>query len=348
MAIRNLIFDWSGTLVDDFPPVFAATNAVFEAFGAEPWTEGQFRSRFYLPFADFYREWLPEATIEELDRHYHDVFHRYQDMIPLLPGAREVLEYANREGMGVFLLSTVAPRHWQVQAERLDVIRYFRKVYTGAMDKRIVIGELLRDQAVRPDETLFVGDMRHDVDSARSAGVLAAAVLTGYDSLEKLKQSQPDHLFRDLFGLLGFLERHSKEGGREERPIATVGALIFNGDGRVLLVQTHKWSELWGIPGGKIKRGERAVDALRREVDEETGLSIEDIRYVETQDCIDCPEFFRREHFLLMNYTARALPGEVVLNDEAVKHMWVDGREAMRTLPLNTPTRLLLERVFSA
>jgi len=49
-----------------------------------------------------------------------------------------------------------------------------------------------------------------------------------------------------------------------------------------------------------------------------------------------------------MNYTARALPGEVVLNDEAVKHMWVDGREAMRTLPLNTPTRLLLERVFSA
>lgn len=348
MAVRNLIFDWSGTLVDDFPPVFAATNAVLEAFGADPWTEGEFRARFYLPFTDFYREWLPAATMEELDRHYHDVFHRFQGDIPLLPGAREILEYANGEGMGVFLLSTVAPRHWATQAQRLDVARYFRQVYAGAMDKRIVIGELLREQGARPEETMFVGDMRHDIDSAKSAGVIAAAVLTGYDSLEKLKQSQPDHLFRDMWGLLGFLRRHAVDGRDAGRPVPTVGALIFGEGQKVLLVQTHKWSDLWGIPGGKIRRGERAIDALRREVKEETGLDVEDIRHVETQDCIDCPEFFRPEHFLLMNYTARAMPGEVTLNDEAVRHVWIDGRQALMTLPLNTPTRILLERVFTA
>jgi len=348
VAIRNLIFDWSGTLVDDFPPVFAATNAVFEAFGEEPWTEGQFRERFYLPFTDFYRQWLPLATMEELDRHYHEVFHRFQEGIPLLPGAREVLEYARGEGMGVFLLSTIAARHWEIQATRLDVARYFRKAYTGALDKRVVIGDLLMEQGALPSETLFVGDMRHDVDSAKSAGVVAAAVLTGYDSLEKLKQSQPDHLFRDLFGLLGFLQRHSREASREDRPVATVGALIFGEGGRVLLVQTHKWSDLWGIPGGKIRRGERAEEALRREVKEETGLDLVDVRYVETQDCIDCPEFFRPEHFLLMNYTATAVAGEVALNDEASRHVWIDGREALSALPLNTPTRRLMERVLMA
>lgn len=348
MAIRNVIFDWSGTLVDDFPPVFAATNAIFRAFGEEPWTEGQFRERFYLPFTDFYRQWLPQATFEELDRHYHDVFHRMEDDIPLLPGAREVLEYACGEGMGVFLLSTIHSRHWEKQAARLDMARYFRKAYTGAIDKRGVIVDLLREQAAVPAETLFVGDMQHDVDTAHSAGVLAAAVLTGYDSLEKLKRSQPDHLFRDLFGVLGFLQRHAMEVPCEGRPVATVGALIFGEGGRVLLVQTHKWSDLWGIPGGKIRRGERAEDALRREVREETGLELEGIRYVETQDCIDCPEFFRREHFLLMNYTATALPGEVTLNDEASRHTWIDARQALASLSLNTPTRLLLERVLGA
>ncbi len=346
VAIRNVIFDWSGTLVDDFPPVFAATNAIFRAFGEEPWTEGQFRERFYLPFTEFYRQWLPRATFEELDRHYHDVFRTMEDQIPLLPGAREILEYACGEGMGVYLLSTIHSRHWERQAARLDVARYFRKAYTGAIDKRGVIGDLLREHGAVPGETLFVGDMRHDVDTARSAGVLAAAVLTGYDSLEKLKRSQPDHLFRDLFGVLGFLRRHAREGPRGGFPIATVGALVFGEGGRVLLVQTHKWSDLWGIPGGKIRRGERAEDALSREVFEETGLRLVDIRYVETQDCIDCPEFFRPEHFLLMNYTAAALPGEVTLNDEASRHAWIDAREALTTLPLNTPTRRLIERVL--
>lgn len=210
MAIRNVIFDWSGTLVDDFPPVFAATNAIFTAFGEEPWSEGQFRERFYLPFTDFYRQWLPGATLEALDRHYHEVFHRMQDDIPLLPGAREVLEYACGEGMGVFLLSTIHARHWEWQAARLDVARYFRKAYTGAIDKRAVIGELLREHGAVPSETLFVGDMQHDVETARFAGVVAAAVLTGYDSLEKLKRSEPDHLFKDMFGVLGFLRRHSR------------------------------------------------------------------------------------------------------------------------------------------
>lgn len=346
VAIRNVIFDWSGTLVDDFPPVFAATNAIFDAFGEERWTEGQFRERFYLPFTEFYRQWLPEATLEELDRHYHAVFQRLQDDIPLLPGAREVLEYACGEGMGVFLLSTIHSRHWEGQAARLGVAKYFRRAYTGAIDKREVIGELLREHGAVPAETLFVGDMQHDVETARFAGVVSAAVLTGYDSLEKLKRSGPDHLFRDMFGVLSFLRRHSRGVAPEGRPVATVGALIFGEGGKVLLVQTHKWSDLWGIPGGKIRRGERAEEALRREVAEETGLGLTDIRYVETQDCIDCPEFFRREHFLLMNYTASALPGEVTLNDKASRHVWVEPREALARLPLNTPTRVLIERVL--
>ena len=63
------------------------------------------------------------------------------------------------------------------------------------------------------------------------------------------------------------------------------------------MVRTHKWSNLWGIPGGKIKWGEASVEALRREIEEETSLDVTDIEFVLVQDCIHSKEFYRDAHF---------------------------------------------------
>jgi dihydroneopterin aldolase len=49
-----------------------------------------------------------------------------------------------------------------------------------------------------PDRTLLVGDTVHDMQAARSAGVIAAAVLIGFDPIEKLASSEPDLIVRDL------------------------------------------------------------------------------------------------------------------------------------------------------
>lgn len=137
-------------------------------------------------------------------------------------------------------------------------------------------------------------------------------------------------------------------GGKEqiyERPLSTVGALIFDGGGKVLMLRTHKWSGLWGIPGGKPKFGETSEEALRREVKEETNLEIGEIEFVLVQDCIHSTEFYRDAHFVLLNYRCKALgPTEVKLNDEAEEFRWVTMEEAFE-LPLNVPTRVLLEAV---
>jgi len=117
------------------------------------------------------------------------------------------------------------------------------------------------------------------------------------------------------------------------------------GPGQVLMVRTHKWSNLWGIPGGKIKWGESSVDALRREIREETGLVVTDIEFALVQDCIHSKEFYRDAHFVLLNYTCRCV-GEpaVKLNDEAREFRWVTAAEALE-LPLNQPTIKLLQAV---
>src|SRR6185503_13395584 len=126
-----------------------------------------------------------------------------------------------------------------------------------------------------------------------------------------------------------------------------VGALIFNAAGQALMIRTRKWSRLWGIPGGKIKFGEGSVEALRREIKEETALEIENIKFVFVQDCIHSREFYRDAHFVLLNYTCRCV-GEprVQLNDEAQEFRWVGPRDAL-AMELNQPTRILIETVLA-
>jgi ADP-ribose pyrophosphatase YjhB (NUDIX family) len=113
------------------------------------------------------------------------------------------------------------------------------------------------------------------------------------------------------------------------------------------MVRTHKWSNLWGIPGGKTRWGERSEDALRREIREETALEIGDIRFELVQDCIHSKEFYREAHFVLINYTCRAVhPADVTLNEEAQRFQWCD-LNACLDLPLNHPTRVLVEHVLA-
>jgi ADP-ribose pyrophosphatase YjhB (NUDIX family) len=128
-----------------------------------------------------------------------------------------------------------------------------------------------------------------------------------------------------------------------ERPVVTVGAIILRPDGKILLVRTHKWRNLLGIPGGKIERGETQPAALAREILEETGLVIRDIRFILVQDSIDSPEFHRPSHMVLLNYACRVDDtDQLVLNDEAEAFSWATPSEAP-ALDLNSPTRQLIE-----
>jgi len=125
-------------------------------------------------------------------------------------------------------------------------------------------------------------------------------------------------------------------------PEPTVGVFIFNKGGELLLLKSHKWPGQYVVPGGHVELGERLEDAAIREAREETGLDIHDLEFINFQQFIYDPSFWKPRHFIFFDYACRTDSTEVKLNDEAEEHVWVP-LDAAVDLSLDTYTRTSVE-----
>jgi len=125
-------------------------------------------------------------------------------------------------------------------------------------------------------------------------------------------------------------------------PLTTVGALVTNPQGLVLIVRTSKWNGSWGIPGGKVEWGETLENSLLREFREEVGLELEHLRFALLQESIDDVQFHRSAHFVLLNYYAFTAESTITPNHEINEWAWVSPQNAL-TYSLNSYTRVLVE-----
>ncbi len=120
-------------------------------------------------------------------------------------------------------------------------------------------------------------------------------------------------------------------------PHPTVGALIFNPEGKLLLVRTHKFRNKYVVPGGHIEVGEKMTDALVREAKEETGLDVYDLEFIFFQEFIQDDSFWQKMHFIFFDFACKTNSSEVTLNDEAQSYLWVTMEDALK-LPLDSYT----------
>jgi ADP-ribose pyrophosphatase YjhB (NUDIX family) len=110
-----------------------------------------------------------------------------------------------------------------------------------------------------------------------------------------------------------------------QRPYLAVSAAIIR-DGNILVVRRARppANGLFTLPGGVVEAGEALIEALVREVREETGLTIEPLAMAGFRESIVRDSLDRVErHFVILCFAARWIAGEPVLSDELSEARWL-------------------------
>jgi len=108
------------------------------------------------------------------------------------------------------------------------------------------------------------------------------------------------------------------------RPIVGVGAIVWRDD-RVLLVRRAKPPRMgaWSLPGGAQKTGETVYEAARREVREETAISIHVLGLVDVVDSIRRDDHGRIQyHYTLVDVVAEWEAGDPRADTDVSEAAW--------------------------
>jgi mutator protein MutT len=93
----------------------------------------------------------------------------------------------------------------------------------------------------------------------------------------------------------------------------TVGLVLFNSKDEVLLTKRayEPFKDWWDVPGGFVEPGETLEQAVQRELKEETGLSVTDLKYI----CSTPEDYQFRDEIIPVVaavFTGKAIDGEKV------------------------------------
>jgi len=203
--IKFIIFDWSGVISNDLEATFQTYNLLFKLYGFPEMSLSHFQENFELPYSRFCSKYLKGIQLEELQNKFRELFNEIDSTPKPIPGVAPVLKNLQNQNIKMAVLSS----HPYVTRETQEFFpgeNFFSHIFEDIPNKQEVIHFVLQETGFSPTETLYIGDMVHDIETGKHAGVKTGAILTGYQSHSILSKANPDFILEDLSGISTLLD----------------------------------------------------------------------------------------------------------------------------------------------
>lgn len=202
-AIRGVLFDWDGTLLNSYRADSAAYLAMFHEMGI-PWGLEELARHYSPNWYHVYRAAkLPRIRWEEADRVWRAQYANHKPR--LISGARRVLRQISKQHRLGLVTS----------GDRNRVLRQLRVFgLTRLFAARVCSGDTLqrkphpaplrlalRQMCLEAAECVYVGDSPEDLEMARRAKVRGIAVLGPFPTEKRLRAAKPELLLDSIYEL---------------------------------------------------------------------------------------------------------------------------------------------------
>lgn len=190
--IRQVLWDWNGTLLDDLTYAIGVRNRTFPAFGLPRiGSVAEYHRQFTFPVRRYYeRAGVTDETFVAVAHAWMAEYVRGFDTVPLHGDAAEALARFAAAGVRQAVLSATRRDMLESQIARFPIRAYFTDVLglsdIYARSKEAVGLDYLARCGVPAASTLMIGDTLHDAEVARAMGTGCVLVARGHQSRETL------------------------------------------------------------------------------------------------------------------------------------------------------------------
>ncbi len=194
---KVFIFDWSGTLMNNFDNFYRVNRRIFEDFGKEPLSVEEVRKNFTIPYMKFWNRYLPELTKEEQDKRYEKYMREEPEPV-VYGGAVPVILDLKEKGHKLFVVSSDYASKIFPEIDSAGLNNVFEDVISGVHDKIEALQKIVKNFSLNVKSTYYVGDLIGDVEMGKAAGLITVGAGWGFQDRDVLAAAKPDYLLDDI------------------------------------------------------------------------------------------------------------------------------------------------------